>query len=128
MQKHRGKILHDVLYRWCEKTGWTITALARKVGYNASSTYRHFEKDDLAYHIIAKYGKVINHDFRVEFPEMEDEYSFVDIAAEPDRAGYEPITLTQAIAQRETWKNKYMELLEKYNTLLVKKLEEVTQK
>lgn len=128
MEKHRGKILQDVLYKWLEKSGWSVTAISKKLGYNPSSTYRHFEKEDLAYHIIRRYGKAMNHDFRVEFPEMEEDDIYNPSTADPETRGYEPITLLQAMQQIEAWKSKYYDMLEKYNQLLVTRLEEIKTK
>lgn len=126
MLKHRGKILEEVVRKWCDQSGFSITALSKKIGQNPSSTYRQFEKEDLPFYIIQKFGKSMGHDFRVEFPEMEDDMGYaVPGAAEIDSKIYEPITLLQAIQQRDTWKNKYLELMEKYNALLQLKLEEV---
>lgn len=130
MLKHRGKILEEVVRKWCETNGWTIIALSKKMGQNPSTTYRQFEKDDLPFHIIRKFGKSMNHDFRVEFPEMDDDevYSIKEKSSDQDRGGFQPITLTQALAQRDSWKEKYYELLEKHNKLLLEKLEETAGK
>ena len=130
MLKHRGKILEEVVRKWCETNGWTIIALSKKMGQNPSTTYRQFEKDDLPFHIIRKFGRSMNHDFRVEFPEMDDDevYSVKEKTSDQDRGGFQPITLTQALAQRDSWKEKYYELLEKHNKLLLEKLEETSGK
>lgn len=129
MLKHRGKILEGIVRKYCDQNGFSITALSKKIDQNPSSTYRQFEKEDLPFYIIQKFGKAMGHDFRVEFPEMEDDMGYaVPGTAEIDSKIYEPITLLQAIQQRDTWKNKYLELMEKHNALLQLKLEEVTSK
>lgn len=130
MLKNRGKILEEVVRKWCETNGWTIIALSKKMGQNPSTTYRQFEKDDLPFHIIRKFGKAMNHDFRVEFPEIDEEevYTVKDTLSDQDRGSYQPITLMQAMAQRDSWKEKYYDLLEKHNKLLLEKLEEASAK
>lgn len=122
MLKHRGKILREVLDKYSAANGISMLALSKKVGYNASSSYRHFEKENLELHIIQRYGKAIGHDFRVEFPELDEEYGY--ILSEPQSPGYEPVTLLQALKQRDSWKEKYFSLLEKHNSLLMEKIEE----
>ena len=41
-----------------------------KAGYTRSSYYKHIRDPDLPYHILAGYGKAIEHDFTEELPEM----------------------------------------------------------
>ncbi|WP_288370376.1 hypothetical protein [uncultured Algoriphagus sp.] len=129
MLKHRGEILEKTVRAWCAKNGFTILALSKKLEQAPSTTYRQFEKDDLPFHIIRRFGKAMGHDFRVEFPEMDEEetYSRSDSWGQ-DPGTYEPVTISQAIQQRDTWKEKYYELLEKHNKLLLEKLEEASGK
>lgn len=126
MLKHRGKILEEVVRKWCDANAFSIIALSKKIGQNPSTTYRQFEKDDLPFHIVRKFGRVMNHDFRVEFPEMDEEEIYtVPTASESESSpGYQPVTLIQAMQQRDMWRAKYYDLLEKHNALLMKKLEE----
>lgn len=126
MLKHRGKILEEAVRKWCESNAFTIIALSKKLGQNPSTTYRQFEKDDLHFHVIKKFGRAMNHDFRVEFPEIDEEdvYNVPTSTTEQELQGYQPMTLLQAMQQRDAWRAKYYDLLEKYNELLVKKLEE----
>lgn len=126
MLKHRGKILEEAVRKWCESNAFTIIALSKKLGQNPSTTYRQFEKDDLPFHVIKKFGRAMNHDFRVEFPEIDNEevFNVPTSQTEQEVPGYEPMTILQALQQRDAWRSKYYDLLEKYNELLVKKLEE----
>lgn len=125
MLKHRGEILEKTVRQWCAKNGFTIIALSKKLNQAPSTTYRQFEKDDLPYHIIKKFGKAMAHDFRVEFPEMDEDESFTGASSTAqEQSNYEPITLMQAIQQRDNWKEKYYDLLEKHNDLLRQKLQE----
>lgn len=118
--------MEEVVRKWCESNAFTIIALSKKLGQNPSTTYRQFEKDDLPFHVVKKFGRAMNHDFRVEFPEIDNEevYNVPTSQTEQEVTGYEPMTLLQAMQQRDSWRAKYYDLLEKYNELLVKKLEE----
>ncbi|WP_026946148.1 MULTISPECIES: hypothetical protein [Algoriphagus] len=125
MLKHRGEILEKTVRNWCAKNGFTILALSKKMDQAPSTTYRQFEKEDLPYHIIRKFGKAMGHDFRVEFPEMDEEENYIrpDSMAQ-DPTNFEPVSLMQAIQQRDNWKEKYYDLLEKHNELLRQKLQD----
>ncbi len=72
--------------------------------------YLHRKKQDLPLHILAKYGIAIGHDFSEEIPEM------AKFAVEEHQPEYsnEPKTLTEAIRQKNEWREKYFALLEKY--------------
>ena len=63
------------------------------------------------------YGKAIKHDFTEEFPEMP-KY----VVEDPDQDYGKKLTLEEAIRQRDQWKDKYLELLEKYNRLIEEKI------
>lgn len=131
MLKHRGEILKDVVTKWCKSTGYSMVALSKKLGQDNSTTHRHFHNADLPLHTIKKYGRAMNHDFRVEFPEIDEEDVYSVSSGElsdMDRPGYQPITLLQAIQQRDSWRDKYYDLLEKHNELLRQRLEETAVK
>lgn len=76
MLKHRGQIVEKVVRKWCAKNGFTILALSKKLEQAPSTTYRQLEKEELPFHIIKRFGKAMGHDFRVEFPEIEDEENY----------------------------------------------------
>jgi AcrR family transcriptional regulator len=116
---HRGKILRQVVDKYCDMNKTSITALTHSVGYNQSTIYRHFEKTDLAYHIILKYGKAMRHDFSKEFPDIAES---LDMVNEPD-IEYGSIDLPTCKKQLEHWQHKYISLLEKHNELLMEKLQ-----
>lgn len=127
MLKHRGEILKEVVTKWCKSNGYSLVALSKKLGHNPSTTHRHFDNADLPLHVIKRYGRAMNHDFRVEFPEIDEDdvYSIPSSGvSDLDRPGYQPITLLQAIQQRDSWRDRYYDLLEKHNELLRQKIEE----
>jgi len=106
---HRGQILATAV----ESTGLNKEEVASKAGYSRSSYYKHIENADLEFHILIAYGKAIRHDFTEEFPEMP-KYVIED----PEESYGKTLTLEEAIRQRDIWKDKYIELLEKYNQMI----------
>lgn len=108
----RGKILEKVF----KSSGFSLTELSKRVAYDRTTVYRHFAKADLEFPILLKYGKALNHDFSVEFPELASYFSKVE---EP-MAAYSSFSLAEALKERDYWKDKYIALLEKHNALIVK--------
>ncbi|GAB2994133.1 hypothetical protein GCM10027284_09200 [Cyclobacterium sediminis] len=119
MKVHRGEIVRKRLDEYAKEHAISILAIAKKAGYHQSSAYRHFEKDDLSYHIVYKYGRAIGHDFTQEFPEMLTQYGF----SEEESNKYQYKDLAQCVAEKELWQKKYIELLEVHNKLLMEKLD-----
>ena len=96
-----------------EATGLNKEEVAVKAGYSRSSYYKHIDNPDLDFHILIAYGRAMKHDFTDEFPEMP-RYLLQD----PEEPYPQPLTLDEAIRQRDYWKDKYIEMLEKYNRLM----------
>tara|TARA_R110002020_G_C16314529_1_gene774171 strand:+ start:6471 stop:6887 length:417 start_codon:yes stop_codon:yes gene_type:complete len=119
--KHNGKILQETVNKWCGINGFSLTALAKKIGINQSTLYKHFDREDLPYYTIRRYGKAMGHDFRKEFPEMADDFEMV---SEPERESYAVSNLAECEKQRQLWQRKYMELLERHNEMLMSQLQE----
>ena len=92
----------------------TVQEAAKKAGYSRSAYYKHIENPNLEYHILMAYGKAIGHDFTEEFPDMP-KY----LVEDPEHEIFKtPKTFEDAVRLMETWKGKYVELIEKYNRLL----------
>ena len=108
----RGKILENVF----KTSGFSLTELSKRVAYDRTTVYRHFAKAELEFSILLKYGKALNHDFSVEFPELLNYFNKVQ---EP-MAAYTPYTLAEALKERDFWKDKYIALLEKHNAMILK--------
>lgn len=106
---HRGKILQQLV----DATRTNKSVIAERAGYSRASYYKHIQEPELEYRIITAYGKAIKHDFTKEFPEMP-KY----LLEEPDVSYSKDLTIEDAREQIEYWKNKYVELLEKYNHLI----------
>jgi hypothetical protein len=101
-----------------EATGLNKEVVAKKAGYSRSAYYKHIEIPDLDFYILMAYGKAIKRDFTDEFPEMP-KY----LLEEPDEVYGKPKNLEDALKMLEQWKNKYLELLEKYKQLMEEKME-----
>lgn len=101
MQAHNGEIVEKIVRR----SGMSLSEVARKAKVNRRSIYNWFQQPRLNVEIIKKIGCILNHDFSSEFPE----YSLLKRSHEYD-AKPEP--------DLSYWKNKYIDLLEKYNKLL----------
>lgn len=109
MKPHRGRILAIAV----EATGRNKEEVAEKAGYSRSAYYKHIEIQDLDYSILIAYGKAIQHDFTIELPEMP-KYVLQD----PIEVYGKPKNLEEAVNIINMWKDKYVELLEKYNRLI----------
>lgn len=117
MKKHKGEIFEGVINRFCEIRGISKTALAKKAGYDQSSFYRHKERDDLPNYIILRYGRAMKYDFRKEFPELEDDWELI---SDEDKVISPDGELAHDCQEKiEYWKNKYTDLLERHNELLM---------
>lgn len=106
---HRGQLLHAAV----EATRLNKEEVAQKAGYSRSAYYKHILDKNLPYHILAAYGKAIRYDFTEDLPEMP-KYVLED----PQEKYGDNVTLEEAIKQRDQWREKYYELMEKYNKLI----------
>lgn len=110
----RGQILAAVV----EASGLKKEEIAMRAGYSRSAYYKHVENPNLDYHILMAYGKAMNHDFTEEFPDMP-RYEIEDPETIYIRP---PKTVDEAVQQRDFWRNKYYELLERYTGLIENRL------
>jgi plasmid maintenance system antidote protein VapI len=104
MSTHHGEILEKVIRR----TGPSLTDLAKLMNVNRRSIYNWFIQQRLKPDTILRIGRAIGHDFSVEFPELfvSDDFR-VEISSE-----------TAAESKLNVWKEKYIDLLERYNFLM----------
>ncbi|WP_316780449.1 hypothetical protein [Pedobacter antarcticus] len=96
----------------------SIASIARKLGYDRTTVYQHFKNDELEYSTILKYGKALKHDFTLEFPEM---LQFISTLEEPI-SEYRATTVSEALKERDYWKDKYIALMEKHNEFIMNHL------
>lgn len=106
-----------------ESTRINKEKVAVKAGYSRSSYYKHISNPDLDFHILTAYGKAMQHDFTEQFPDMP-RYLVYD----PEENYRSPETAEDVARQRDSWRDKYYELLEKYNSLVEEKLQEFKKK
>jgi len=106
-------MLHDAV----EKTGLKIEVVARRAGYKRVTYYSHIRKEDLSLAILNKYARAIGYDFSDEIPGMN---SFV-VEEKGHVYKTNPSTLEDVLEERNYWKDKYYEMMEKYQSLLEKK-------
>ena len=102
MENHHGQIVERIVRR----NGHSITDVARLTNVNRRSVYNWFSQSRLKPEIISKIGEAINHDFSKDLPELNQQHNphyFYD-------------------NDQKKWKTKYVELLERYNELLIKHL------
>jgi hypothetical protein len=108
---HKGKVLAAAV----AATRRNKQEVAKKAGYSRSAYYKHVEMEDLDDSILIAYGRVINHDFTLELPQMPK--YLVD---DPVEKYGKPKTYEEAMQLAEMWKDKYVDLLEIHNKLLRK--------
>jgi hypothetical protein len=89
------------------------------MGISSKTVYRHYGTIDLDDTTMLRYGQVLRHDFSKEIPQLAEAMNFFK---EPE-AKYYTRTKEDLIEEIESWKNKYINLLEKYNKLVEEKLE-----
>lgn len=98
----RGKLLQEKV----SKSGISVKVITNRAGYQRPTYYTHVRKADLSFDILEKYGRALNYDFSIDIPEMKEYFK----SRNPN--------ISNDINSAEYWKNKYYELLEKYNKLL----------
>ena len=109
MKPDRGRLLAIAV----EGTGLNKEDVAAKAGYSRSAYYKHIENPNLDDHILIAYGRAMNYDFTEHLPELP-KY----LKQDGDSAN----SNAELLRQRDYWKDKYVELLEKYNKMIEEKL------
>lgn len=105
---HRGEIVEDAI----RKSGITITQVAKRLGKSRRHIYNIFDDPNVPLETILQISKITHHDFSKEIPEIKPSNNSQFLGE--DDGDY------KTTSQAEYWKNKYLELLEKYNELLEK--------
>ena len=107
-----GQILEHVVRR--DRMG--ISEIARKLNVSRRTLYNWFEMKNLNFNIICRIGVIIGHDFSKEFPEEFEKrkiYSKDDHIIESD-GNFMP-RLQDPIYY---WMDRYIKLLENFNSVL----------
>jgi len=115
MNKHYGEIIERTIRR----NGYSISELARLTKVNRRSLYNWFNQPKFKPDIIFKIGCALKHDFSIEFPELFSTEDFQRAFANSKLMDAE--VLAEEIEKINYWKDKYINLLEEYNTMLALK-------
>lgn len=102
MSSHQGNIIEKIIRR----EGHSLTDVAKALGVNRRSIYNWFLQPRLKPEIIIRIGQAVSHDFSIEFPAL-----FVS-------ADFNAATADAMPEEINIWKEKYLDLLERYNFLL----------
>ncbi|QQT29424.1 hypothetical protein I6I99_19025 [Sphingobacterium multivorum] len=110
-KKHVGEILDNI----ATNHPLPKVELIRLAGYGSQSTYyKHISRNDLPFRVLYKYAKVMDYNFAKEIPEFSE---WIESKNLP-KIGASSIEESKLIKEKDSWKEKYFELLEKYNKLL----------
>lgn len=104
--QHKGEIVEKAV----RESGYSITKLAARLGKSRRWVYDAFQNRNLSIDVILEIGKVIFYDFSNEILELK---RFKVNAQDSAQFTYQVDENSV-----EYWKNKYLDLLEKYNRLL----------
>ncbi len=118
--QHKGEIVEKAI----RQSGYSITKLAKKLGKSPRWMYYMFESSSVPIDYILEIGELIHHDFSEDIKELKK---------------YKAVVKNQEVAEQlppyrtkqeecDLWKNKYLELLEKHNQLLLKLTKEKKNK
>ena len=114
MEKHYGQIVEYIV----RKNGYSITDLATGLNVNRRTIYNYFQNKTVKYDVIYKIGLIVRHDFSKDFPELFTSDQF-DINQRP-----RPMidSVSNVTAGDSYWQDKYIQLLETYNTALTDRI------
>ncbi len=108
--QHKGEIIEKAI----RLSGYPITKLAKKLGKSRKWVYLQFENSNVSIDNILEISSIIHHDFSNDIKELK-KYKLqneMQLSIESENVNKSKQT------EIESWKNKYLELLEKYNRLL----------
>lgn len=105
--QHKGQILEKAV----RESGIPLTKLTKKLKKSRRWIYNAFENQNLSIEYIIEIGEIIHFDFSDVLVELKKFKS----------ANFE-IKKLNVPDHTDHWKNKYLELLEKYNDILERKL------
>jgi lambda repressor-like predicted transcriptional regulator len=106
MSTHHGKTIEKVI----RKNGHSVSGIARAVGVNRRSVYNWFNQPYLKADLLIKIGKAIEYDLSEILPHMRLTIeNFTPFPKKSNRQTNDPLY----------WKNKYTDLLKRYNNLIL---------
>lgn len=106
--RHDGNVLRKLI----GDVGVPISRIAKELDVDRSTIYRMFDKADISIEFLLKIGKVINKDMSIFFPEIIQtiQESTIDYSSLK--------SYSELLDESNYWKDKYIDVLEKYNNLL----------
>lgn len=110
--QHKGEIVKNAI----QNSGHSITKLSSKLGKSRRWMYHVFENSNVPLDVILEIGEIIHYDFTNEIKELKKyRQSQINLASlKSQESTYHPNLNV------DYWKDKYLNLLEKYNALLLK--------
>ena len=111
MEQHQGQTIERIIRR----KGYNISRVARTFNVNRRSVYNWFNQQYLKKDLIHRLGQAINHDFSAEFPHLFTPEDFEQTVAIVQDEISMPLNSDMLIG--DLWKDKYIEILEKYTIL-----------
>jgi hypothetical protein len=105
--KHHGQLIEKIV----RSNGHSITDIARLTHVNRRSVYNWFNQAKLKPRTIRSIGDAIRYDFTGVFPEYREEINTRSMVVLP-------ATASKLDHDRNDWKDKYIELLERHAKLL----------
>jgi predicted transcriptional regulator len=109
--QHKGEIVEKAI----RQSGYSITKLAKKLGKSARWMYYMFESSNVSIDYILEIGALIHYDFSDDIKELK-KYKIVAKNQEVKEPTHDYKSQQDL---PDHWKNKYLELLEKHNQLLM---------
>jgi hypothetical protein len=103
--QHREEIIKEAVY----KSGYPITALAKRLGKSRRWMYLMFENNTISLDLVLQIGKIIHYDFTPKIKEF---------SLSPTTLNELSTAYKNEEPSSEYWKNKYLKLLEDYSELL----------
>lgn len=127
---HRGEVIRDAI----KASGVAIGVVAEKMNISRKTLYNKFKEPSIPYSFILKLGEVIHHDFAQEFPHLSKTVKkeapkpqpqlstnlMLPFDGEPQEVVYKPGNLRDCEQELVNLQRKYINLLEKFNELLLK--------
>lgn len=114
--QHKGEIVE----KYVRQSGISVTRVAKQLHKSRRWLYQVFENPNVPLDYILEIGKVIHHDFSEDINELKKYRQ-----SEATNYVYDESSDTGSV---EYWKNKYLNLLEQYNELLIKQNKELSGK
>lgn len=127
---HRGEVIRDAI----KASGVAIGVVAEKMGISRKTLYNKFKESSIPYSFILKLGEVIHHDFAQDFPHLSKTVKkeapkaqpqmstnlLLPFDSEPQETTYKYSNLRDCEQELVNLQHKYINLLEKFNELLLK--------